>query len=429
MTPADLQVERRRLANGMSIICVPQRMLHTASVSMYIRVGSRYETAAENGLSHLLEHMLYRGTPSFATAHDQALALERLGATLYAATHTDHGVMGLAVPAENLSDAFSILAEVTTSPRFSELETERRIIREEVLESLNDDGHQVDPDNISRALIFANHALGFPITGTLETLSSFQLDDLERHHRRHYTGENLVLCFAGDIEPQRCFEQAERLLGVLPSGTKWPAEAAAREQRTPRFEYVENQGSQTDLRLAFRAPGELNPAEPAAEVLARLLDDGMSTRLYARICDELGLCYDVWSDYETFEDDGVLDLAAAVQHARSSQVMREMIGVVKRLANEGPDADELARCKDRHRWEMRGLLDDAEGLSDFHAITELAGISDTIEGRDGEIAAVTREQVVDVARDIFRPENVSAVAVGLLSRAERRALEQLIGSF
>ncbi len=429
MTPAQLQVTRHRLANGLSVICVPQPLLHTASVSVYIRVGSRFETAADNGLSHLLEHMLYRGTPSFATAHDQALALEELGATLYAATHTDHGVMGLAVPPENLAPAFRILGEVTSSPRFSELETERGIIREEVLESLNEDGQQVDPDNLSRALIFGDHPLGFPITGTLETIGAFRLEDLKRHHARHYTGDNLVVCFAGAIDTQACLEQTQQQLGGLPRGTRWPVQPALREQRAPRMQYVENQGSQTDLRLAFRAPGELDPQEPAAEVLARLIDDGMATRLYARICDELGLCYDVWADYETFEDDGVLDLAAAVQHPRASRVMQEMIGVVKGLASEGPTDQELARCKSRHRWEMRSLLDDAEGLSDFHAITTLAGISDTIEARDAEIAGVTREQVVEVARRIFRPEHVSAVAVGVLNRQERRALEQIVGSF
>jgi predicted Zn-dependent peptidase len=426
MTPADLKVVRRQLANGLRVVCVPQPLLHTASVSIYIRVGSRFETPDTNGLSHLLEHMLYRGSPSYATAHDEALALERLGATLYAATHTDHGVMGLTVPSENLAEAFGVLAEVTTAPRFSDFEIERGIIREEVLESLNEDNEQVDPDNLSRALMFGSHPLGFPITGTLETLSSFRLDDLRRHHGLHYTGENVVVSFAGAIDVEACLRLAQERLGGMARGLRCTASPAPRDQVQPRFRYVENQGSQTDLRLAFRAPGELDPKEPAAEVLTRLLDDGMSTRLYARICDELGLCYDVWADYETFEDDGVLDLAAAVQHARAPRVLEEMIGVVKKVAEEGPTHDELARCKDRHRWEMRSLLDDAEGLSDFHAITALAGISDTIEARDREIAQVTRDDVVEMAQRVFRPEHASVVAVGVLSRAERRTLEQIV---
>ncbi len=429
MSSFDLHVVRHQLDNGLRIVCVPQPKLHAAAVTLHLRVGSRFEADVTNGLSHLLEHMLYRGTRSFATAHAQAQALERLGATLYAATHTDHGVMGLAVPPENLPQAFAILAEITTSPRFSALEIERGIIREEILESLDDDGHQIDPDNLSRALMYPGHSLGTPITGTTKTLDSFVLADLHAHHRRHYTGENTVLCFAGAIDPNGCADAAARYLEQLPKGTRCEALPPPREQAAPRVRWVQNQGSQTDLRLSFRAPGEQNAAEAASAVLVRLLDDGMSTRLYARICDELGLCYDVWADYETFEDDGVIDLAAAVQHARAPRVMREMIGVVKRLARDGPSDEELRTCQDRYRWEMQALLDDAEGLADFHATTALRWTSDTLEARGRQIAEVTREQVVEVARAIFRPERLSAVAVGAMSRADRRVLEQVVGEF
>ena len=155
----------------------------------------------------------------------------------------------------------------------------------------------------------------------------------------------------------------------------------------------------------------------------------MSTRLYARICDEKGLCYDVSGDYETFEDDGVLDVAAEVQHARAPLVMRELCDIVQSIARDGPTDQELDKARQRHGWESRDLLDDAYALADFHGLASLARISDTIQARHDEVVAVTSEQVRDVARRIFRPENLSAIAVGLLDSAERRALEQVIRDF
>src|SRR6185369_13374086 len=142
------------------------------------------------GISHFLEHMVFRGTDSMPTAHDQALAFERLGATLYAATHVDHGVMSVAVPPRNLDRVLALLGEVTIAPRFTELEIERGIVREEILEDLDDDGRDVDADNLSRALLYDRHPLGFTITGGIESLDRFDHKMLRAHHARHYTSAN-----------------------------------------------------------------------------------------------------------------------------------------------------------------------------------------------------------------------------------------------
>lgn len=410
-------------------MCVPHAALHTAAVSLHVRVGSRFETRELNGCSHFLEHMLYRGTASFASAHEQALAIERLGGTLYAATHSDFGLMSLSLPPENLEAALGIFAEVMTSPRFTAIDLERAIIREEILETLDDNGHQIDPDNLSRALMFGDHPLGFPITGSIHTLQRMGVDDLRRHHALHYTAANSVLCLAGAIDPDDGVKIASRLFGSLPTGQVVAATPPPRTQKHPRYKYVENQMSQTDLRLAFRAPGEHDPQEPAAEVLLRVLDDGMSTRLYARICDEKGLCYDVSADYETYEDDGVLDLGAVVQHERAPVVMRELCEIVSEIARDGPTDEELDKTRMRHGFESRQVIDDADALADFHGLSALAGIADSVDARRQEILSVTAEQVRDVARRIFRPEGVCGVAVGLLEEPQKKALEQIVKGF
>jgi predicted Zn-dependent peptidase len=429
MTVETIHPVRTVLDNGLRVVCVPQPALHSAAIALHVRVGSRFETRDRNGVSHFLEHMLFRGTDTLCSAHEQALAFERLGGMLYAATQTDFGIMSLSLPPENLDAAFALFAEVAMRPRFTDIDLERGIIREEILEMLDDDGHQVDPDNLSRAVMFGDHPLGFPITGSVGTLQRLGVDQLREHHALHYNAANMVLCFAGAVDPGACEAMARRHLAAMPAGEAVAVTAAPRTQKHPRFKYVDNQMSQTELRLAFRAPGERDPQEPAAEVLLRLLDDGMSTRLYSRVCDQKGLCYEVTGDYEVYEDDGVLDLGAVVQHARAPVVMRELCAIVEEIAREGPTADELDKTKMRHEWESRAVLDDADALAEFHGLAAMAGIADTIEARHAEITSVTPNQVREVARRIFRADNVTAVAVGLLEDPDRKQVEQIVKGF
>jgi predicted Zn-dependent peptidase len=418
------------LPNGLSVVLVPMPHVHRAVASLYLRVGSRFEPAETNGISHFLEHMVFRGTAQLASAHDQALAFERLGATLYAATHVDHGVMTVSVPPRNLTKVLALLGEVAIAPRFSQIEIERGIVREEILEDLDDDGRDVDADNLTRALIYGDHPLGFTITGSLATLGRFDEPMLRAHHARHYTGENAVLCVAGNLgDPDACLRAVERSFGAMPRGVKAPIGPAPSGQKKTRFSFVENTSSQTDLRVAFRAPCERDPREPAVEMLMRVLDDGMSTRLYERICDRLGLCYDVSGMFETYEDDGVLDIAAGVQHERAIVVTREILALLKDLAAHGPTDEELDKARDRHLWSVEAMLDDAEGVAGFYGLAALADIARTPMARHEELAAVTREGVRAAAEAVFRPERLSVVAVGLLREAEERKLDKLVKGF
>lgn len=410
------------LPNGLRLLCVPRETANRSVITMLVRVGSRFETGANNGISHFLEHMLYRGCGSKRTAHRQALAFETLGGTLYAATQADYGSISLTVPPESLSRALVTFAEVATAPCFSAIEIERGIVREEILEDLDDDGRQIDADNLARSLIYGPHPLGLTITGSLAGLERFDRAMLRRHHARHYTGKNSVLCFSGKVDPDRCMRLASELFSRLPKGDRASAGPSPPRQRGPRFLHAPNVASQTDLRLAFRAFGDRDRREPATEMLLRVLDDGMSTRLYDRICDTKGLCYDVSALFESYEDDGVFDVAAEVQHHRVAEVAREIRCVLTELGEQGPTERELRKAKARHGWQMQAMLDDSEALGGFYALSELARLTRTPLARHEELSRVTCEDVRLVAAAIFRPERMSVVTVGAMSKEQQRAL-------
>lgn len=417
------------LSSGLPVVVVPQSNVHRAVAALFLRVGARYETPETNGLSHFLEHMTFRGTRTFPSAHTQALAFERLGGTLFAATSVDHGVMSIGVPPRNFERVIELLGEVATTPRFSDIEIERGIVREEILEDLDDDGRVIDADDLARKLIFEEHSLGYRITGGLDTLSRFDEGMLRTHHGRHYTTSNALLCLSGNFDVKSCLAAAERAFLMMPKGSRVGSTSPTNGQTRARFQYVKNQSSQTDLRIAFRAVGEHDALEPAVEMLLRVLDDGMSTRLYERICDRLGLCYDVSGMFESYEDDGVVDISAGMAHERATLVLKELFALVDELAEHGPTPEELDKAKDRHLWSVEAMQDDPEEVAGFYGLSALTAGARTPMERHEQLASVTVASVRDAAQRVFRPERMGVVAVGMLKRSEEAKMEKVVQGF
>src|SRR5579864_2184066 len=194
-----MSIEREVLDNGLRVVVAPQPQLHRVHVALWGRVGSRFETQQDNGISHFLEHMIYRGTQRVPSAHAVNLAFERLGGSLFASTQVDHGIFSLTLPPESVDAACALFGEILSQPAFLDIDIERGIVLEEILEDLDDEGRQVDADNLSRALIYDSHPLGFTITGGERHVRAFDEGMLRAHHGKHYTADNVVVSFSGAV--------------------------------------------------------------------------------------------------------------------------------------------------------------------------------------------------------------------------------------
>lgn len=418
-----------RLGNGLRVIVAPQPQLHRAHLALYVRVGSRFETPKTNGLSHFLEHMLYRGTPRLRNAHEVNLAVESVGGFLYAATQVDYGVFSVTMPPESVPAATQLFGEILQEPTFADIAIEKEIVCEEILEDLDDDGRQIDADNLSRKLIYPTHALGYTITGDEKNVRSFTREMCAEHHARHYTAENCVLVYSGAVSPDEAFGAARASFERMPRGVRLTADRPLSEQKKARHLILENVSSQTELRVSFRGVSDNAPERAAMEMLLRIIDDGMSTRLYHRVCDDKGLCYDVTAAYDGYEDDGILDFAAGCQHARTSVVTKEILDLLTELGREGPTDDELAKAKKRYGWDTRAMLDGTEEIASLHGVGHLFDRPETIDERRARMMAVTKEQIRDVAALIAQPDRLSAVAVGLLDDGEDDRFEAVVEGF
>jgi predicted Zn-dependent peptidase len=368
--------------------------------------------------------MLYRGTPRFPSAHEQALAFENLGGTLLAATAKDFGSMQIGLPPERFVDVLPLVSDVYQQPIMSGIEIERGIVHEEILETLDEAGNLIDADDLLGSVAFPSHPLGLPITGSPEQVRDFDPERLRRHHEAFYVGNSTTLVAVGPFDPEAILRELEQLFGALPPGVRSTVSAPS-AQLAPAFKFVAHGASQTCLRVGFRAPSFMDAREPATQLLVRVLDDGLSTRLYEHICDRRGLCYDVAACYEAYEDVGLVDLSANSANERAADVLEELFTVVNRLRDEGPTVEELDKAKRRHHWQLQMMLDDPEEVAAHFAMSELALTGQHPAERRDQLARVTREQVIQAAQDLFKPTGLNVVAVGAQAKRNREKLKQL----
>ena len=409
-----------QLPNGLRVVTVHRPHLHRAVVTAYIHVGSRHETRRTNGLTHFLEHMLFRGTarhPSAAAFNHQ---VESMGGSLNAATHGDFTLFELTLPPDALADGCVELGEVFARPVFSDIDVERGIVREEILEDLDEDGEDVNADNLVRAQLFGAHPLGYPITGTVKNVERFTVRDLRRHLAAHFTAGNMVVAVAGPLAHKAMMRAVARGFGAVPVGAPTQTKAFAARQSRASIRAVPYSGSsQTAVRVAFPTAGLRVRASRAIELLIRVLDDGMSTRLHRRICDERGLAYEVGAGVELFEDVGVLDVSASVAHGSLGELLREVLSILGDLAIEGPTRAEVEKAHRRYAFDLDALEDDAHALCDFYGSAELVGMRESPAARRREMLALTASDLRRAARTAFAPSRLNLALVGAVDARAR----------
>lgn len=422
-------VSSSRLRNGLRVVTVCRPHLHQAVVAVCVRVGSRHETRRTNGLSHFLEHMLFRGTARRPSAAAFNHGIESLGATLTAATHGDYTLFELSVPPDALAEGCAELGEVFTSPVFSDQAMEKGIVREEILEDLDEDGTDVNAENVSRTEVFRGDALGYPITGNARNVDRFTERDLQAHLAAHYVARNMCVTVVGPLPHRAMARAVERAFGSLPAGAATPTAPFRTPQSRARIRVVPYASAQSSVRVAFPTPGARSAQARAIELLLRVLDDGMSTRLHRRICDERGLAYEVHASVELFEDIGVFEVGAAVAHASLESLVGEVFAILGDLARHGPTRAEVEKAHRRCAFDLDAMEDHPSALADFYGPAELFDHRQTPAQRRLEMLGVTASDIRRAARVVFDPSRLNLVLVGANDPALRRALGALARRF
>lgn len=314
-------------------------------------------------------------------------------------------------------------------PLLEDLEIEKRIIREEILESLDEEGRNVSAEELCRQTLFGADPLGLSIGGSLANLKRFGLPELRAHMHRYYTAANLVLCVAGAVSIEEVRHLARVNFGNLPTGQRATVPSAPRSAEGPLFRYIECPSSQTDLRLAFPAFGEADPRRMALHMLLRVIDDGMSTRLQRRICDEQGLAYEVYALLDQYQDCGVFGVGAAAEHGKMPKLAAETLKLLGELAERPVEANELRKAQRRYRWDLRAILDSSEVMCAHYGSRALFDLESDLEALAQEAVDVTADDIQSVACEIIRPDRLVIACAGMLGKRVKKHLQNEIDAW
>jgi predicted Zn-dependent peptidase len=424
--PRFSEARRRVLPNGLRVLTVPAPGLHSAMIALYVRAGSRHERPETNGVSHFLEHLFFRGSRSWPDTVAMNAAVESAGGNLNGITARDHGCYYTPIHGDELRTGLGILGDMIRRPLLREMDVEREIILEEILDEVDGDGRDIDADNLSKRLAFGEHPLGFKIAGTPAIIRALGEAQVRAHHARFYCGTNLVLCVAGPVREAEVVELAEEHLGALPRGKvsrdapppPWP--------EGPRLEHVEHDDAQAELCLNFPCPPEHHPDYPVHLVIRRILDDGLSSRLPFEVVERRGLAYSLHAGIDAFADCGMFVVDGACAPKKLPRVVGEILRVLAELAVRPVGEEELGRVQRRHRMTLAFSLDSAAELAGWYGSGEVLHAPEGFEERCQRVERVTPADVLRVARETFTRRNLLGVFVGPTSVRGRRELEKTV---
>jgi predicted Zn-dependent peptidase len=425
----DPKVSTATLENGLRVTTVELPHLHTATVALFVKVGARFEAATDNGLSHFVEHMLFRGTERYPTSLALNTAVEKLGSTLHAETGRDYTLFQLALEPEYVGAGIDLLGELMCRPKFSDIELERALVLEEINEDYDERGNEINADDIARGLAFEDHPLGQRIIGPRKNVQRFAIKDVKRHFAKFYTARNANLCVAGPVEHARVVDAAERALSDMKPGKRAVVPKAPPLVRGPRIRHVSDAGSQTSLAVVFRGIPELDPSYVALVALLRILDDGMSTRLHYTLADQKGLAYSIHAAIEPLADATLFEITGATANAKVPSLVRELLGLLAGLRNGQVTKDEIAKARVRYRYETSASIDDAAAMAGWFGGTALYYAPPPLSDRLAAMTKVDVDDVVRVASEVLSPDHLVLAAVGTLSRSRLGELRRIVNDW
>jgi predicted Zn-dependent peptidase len=386
--------------------------MESVSVGLWTDAGSRHEAPSEHGMAHLVEHMLFKGTPT-RSAVQIPREIEGLGSSIDGYTVEDHTAYQAKAPAAQFEKLFDVLADFYLRPVMdpADLESEKQVIHEEIA-MIQDQPAQLLEDLISEATWGENHPLGRSITGTDASLDAFQRDDLLAFYRRAYCGENTVISVAGNVDPKAIERVVAAQFENLEAGR--PASYASAFDPLPEHRFVEAEDQeQTHLALSFEAVHRHDPTRYAVKLLNVILGENMSSRLFQELREERALCYEVQTDLVSFDDAGLLQIFLALSPGNLDEALQSISRILLRIIKEGVTEAELEGAKSYVIGQSRIALENTSSRMMWagECILFFDELKDP-ESVHEEVASVTLDQIAEAAQRIFDPLAFSSAVIG-----------------
>jgi predicted Zn-dependent peptidase len=407
---------------GLRVVSEPVPGVRSVAIGVWIGVGSRFERVEEAGISHFLEHMLFKGTPTLSP-EEIAQVFDGLGGEVNAATGKDYTVLYCRVLDELVDRAMPVLTDMLQRPTLSDLDQEREVVLEEI--AMYEDDPQDQIHDLASVAVFPDQALGRPVIGTAQVIGSVPAGGVRAYHKGHYTAPNIVVAAAGNITHARVAELADELLEELPlapgAGVYEPARPGP-----PTLVLKEKATEQYHLCLGGPGLSRNDPRRHAQSVLDAVLGGSMSSRLFQEVREKRGLAYSVGSYAVGYADTGQVGVYVGTREDSLATACEVLGAELRRIGEEPLPEDELRRAQDHLKgrlvlgMESSGMRMNRIGRAVLTG-TELLTVDETMD----RIEAVTADDVLALARAHWQPGALSAAAIGASGDVIRAAVGRL----
>ena len=408
-------IRRTVLPNGLLVLT--ERMSHVNSLSMgvWVNSGSRDESAERNGISHFVEHMVFKGTTS-RSAQQIAREVDSMGGNLDAFTSKENVCFNIKVLEEKAEPALDVLSDLVLHPTFSaeDVTREQGVILEEI--KMDEDNPDYLVNEIFTQKFWKGDSLGRPILGTAETVSSFNQDILFHEHARRFAAQTMVFSAAGDLEHDHFVEQVARRFGSLAPHPDPLIAAHTPPTARPHITLKRKRSlEQVQICLGVPAPPVSDPRRYGLYLMNTILGGGMSSRLFQTIREDRGLAYSIYSEMSPFRDTGSLCVYAGASIEKSREVVRLTVQELQRLTTEAIPEAELARAKDQLRSNIvMGLESSGSRMANLARQQMYYGRFFGVDEIVADIDRVTTQEIQALAHDLFQPEKFALTMLGNL---------------
>jgi len=404
--------ERTVLPNGLRVLSSSMPHTHSVSVTIYIGAGSRYERDEDAGVSHFLEHMLFKGTEKWPTAREIAEKVDGVGGVMNGATDREYTVYYVKVARPHMQVALDVLFQLVRHPLLeaTELDRERQVVLEEL--AMVEDSPAQLADLLLDTLLWPGNPLGRDIAGSVASVGGLTRDALAAYMGEQYVPNNVVVAVAGNVTHGEVVQSVTEGLGGWATGnpSSWiPAPSPNGTRCGVRFKATE----QAHLSLAMPGVSMSHPDRHALAFLSIILGEGMSSRLFAELREKRGLAYDV-STYAThLLDTGTFNVYTGVDPKNAVEALKVIFSELERLAQDGPDSDELSKARELSKGRLLLRLEDSRAVSGWIGAQDLLlGYVRTVDEAVAIMEAITLEDLQRLAQEYLDPRRARLAVVG-----------------
>jgi len=410
--------QKTTLDNGLRVITATMPHTQAVSLSFFIGVGSRYETEAEAGISHFIEHLLFKGTAKRPTAREISTVIEGVGGILNGGTDKELTVYWCKVAQHHLSLALDVLVEVLLHSKFDpqDIERERRVIVEEI-----NMGRDFPPQQVAMLideLLWPNHPLGRDIAGSKQSVAGITRDMMLDYLAAQYLPNNTVVTIAGNIQHQEVVTAINQALGNWTNQRTRSEYTAYKEQAAQRLHVETRDTEQAHLCLALPGLPLLHPKRFILGLLNVILGEGMSSRLFTEIRDRLGLAYSIHSYIEHYLDSGSVTIYAGVETKNLSTAIKAILEQLSQLKETVPES-ELSKAKELSKGRLLLRMEDSRNVAGWMGGQEiLTGRILSLDQIVSIIDAITAEELKQLARELIVASQLRLAVVGPVASDE-----------